>query len=103
MIPTLASRIICTCSFDFWMSHVGCNAFVMVVSFINTSWESACVIIGIFELHDVASVDMKFQVKSLLDTFGLLDKVIAYVKNEIFNLSILIFALIYVVFCFAFS
>jgi len=46
---------------------------------------------------------MGIQVKSLLDTFGLLDKVIAYAKNEIFNLSILIFALIYVFFCFAFS
>ncbi len=41
--------------------------------------------------------------KSLLDTFGLLDKVIAYVKNEIFYLSFLIFALIYVVFCFSFN
>jgi hypothetical protein len=61
------------------------------------------VIIGIFKVHDIISVDMGIQVKSLLDTFGLFDKLIAYVKNEIFNLNILIFALIYVVFCFAFS
>jgi hypothetical protein len=61
------------------------------------------VTIGIFQVHDITSVDMGIQVKSLLDTFGLLDKVIAYAKNEIFNLSILIFALIYVFFCFAFS
>ncbi len=60
-------------------------------------------IIGIFKVHDIISVDMGIQVKSLLDTFGLFDKLIAYVKNEIFNLNILIFALIYVVFCFAFS
>jgi hypothetical protein len=36
-----------------------------------------------FELNGIASVAMKIQVKYLLDTFGLLDKVIAYVKNEI--------------------
>jgi len=56
-----------------------------------------------FEVHDIAIETMRIQVKYLLDTFGLLDKVIVYVKNEIFNLSILIFALFYVVFCFAFD
>ncbi len=103
MIPTFASHIICTCSFDFWMFHVGYDIFAMVVSIIKTSWESTHMTIGIFEVHDIASVTMVIQVKSLLDTFSLLDKVIAYVKNEIFNLSVLIFALIYVVFCFAFN
>ncbi len=84
-------------------AHVGYDTFAMVVSFINISWQSTHVTIGIFEVHDITSVVMGIQVKSLLDTFGLLDKVIAYVKNEIFNFSILIFAWIYVVFCFAFD
>jgi hypothetical protein len=73
-------------------AHVGYDTFAMVVSFINISWQSTHVTIGIFEVHDITSVVMGIQVKSLLDTFGLLDKVIAYVKNEIFNFSILIFA-----------
>ncbi len=37
----------------------------------------------------------------MLDSFGLLDKVIAYVKDGGSNLNILIFALIYIVSCFA--
>jgi hypothetical protein len=41
--------------------------------------------------------------KILLYSFGLLDKVIAYVKDGGFNLNILIFALTYIVFCFAFQ
>jgi len=39
--------------------------------------------------------------KFLLYSFGLLDKVIAYVKDEGFNLNILIFALTYIVSRFA--
>jgi hypothetical protein len=38
-----------------------------------------------------------------LDSFGLLDKVIAYVKNEGFNLNILISTLTYIVSYFAFQ
>jgi hypothetical protein len=34
-------------------------------------------------------------VKFLLDSFGLFEKIIAYVKNEGFNLSILTFTLIF--------
>jgi hypothetical protein len=66
------------------MSHVSYDTFAMVVSFINTSWEFTHVTIGIFEVHDIASVTMGIQIKYLLDALGLLDKVIAYVKNEIF-------------------
>jgi hypothetical protein len=37
VIPTLASCIICTCSFDLWMFHAGFDTFVSVVNFIDTS------------------------------------------------------------------
>ncbi len=37
----------------------------------------------------------------MLDSIGLLDKIIAYVKDERSNLNILIFALTYIVLCFA--
>jgi len=97
-VSTLEFHIICTCSFEFWMFHIGYDTFAMVVNFINISWESTHVTIGIFQVDDIISVGMGIQVTSLLDTFCLLGKVIAYVKNEIFNLSILIFALIYVFF-----
>ncbi len=57
VIPTLTSCIICTCSFDLWMSHVSFDI-VIVVSFINTSWKPYHVTIGIFEVHNIASATM---------------------------------------------
>jgi hypothetical protein len=41
---------------------------------------------GLFEVHNTLSVNMVEHVKSLLGSFGLLDKVIAYVKDEGNNL-----------------
>jgi hypothetical protein len=63
------------------MFHVGFDTFVMVVNPINTSWEPTHVIIGIFEIHNTTSVAMANQVKVCLDSFNLLDKIIAYVKD----------------------
>ncbi len=65
---------------NFWMSCVGFDTFDIVVSFINALWEQFHVIMGIFEIHNIASVAMANQVK-LLNSFSLLDKVIAYVKD----------------------
>jgi len=42
----------------------------------------------IFEMHNIASASMANQVKVLLDSFGLLDKVVAYVKSKGFAISI---------------
>ncbi len=42
--------------------------------------------IEIFEVHNIIGVAMTNQVKILLDSFGLLDKIIAYVKDEGSNL-----------------
>jgi hypothetical protein len=53
-----------------------------------------------FEVHNIIGVAMTYQVKTLLDSFGLLDKVIAYVKDESSNLNILGFY-IFKVSCFA--
>ncbi len=45
--------------------------------------------IEIFEVHNTVSPTMANQVKFLLDSFGLFDKIIAYIKHEGFNLNIL--------------
>jgi hypothetical protein len=42
-----------------------------------------------FEVHNIASVAMANQVKVLLDSFALFDKVIAYIKYERFKISTL--------------
>ncbi len=56
-------------------------------------------IIGIFEIHSIGNATMENQVKKLFHSFHLLDKINAYDKNERSNLSILTFALVYVVYC----
>jgi hypothetical protein len=57
-IPTFASCVTCTCSFNLWMFLVDFDTFVMVVKFINTSWEPTHVTIGIFEIHNIVGVAM---------------------------------------------
>jgi hypothetical protein len=85
------------------MSRVGFEIVAIVVSFINTSWEPYHVTIGIFEVHNIASATMANQVKSLLDSFDLIDKVIAYVKDEGSNLNTLTSALTSIVSCSTFQ
>jgi hypothetical protein len=84
------------------MSHASFDTFVIVTSFINTSWGPCHVTIGIFEVHDIIGVIMANHIKCLLDSFGLLDKIITHVKNERSNLDVLLSALTYVFFVFPF-
>ncbi len=44
-------------------------------------------------MHNIVSVDMTIQIKVLLNSFGLLNKFITYVKDERSNLVTLNFAL----------
>jgi hypothetical protein len=53
----------------------------MVVSFINDLWEPIHVDMSIFEMHNIVDANMVVHVKVLLNSFGLLNKVIAYVKD----------------------
>jgi hypothetical protein len=77
--------------------------FVMVVSFINSSWEPTHVTMGIFEMHNITNASMANQVKVLLDSFGLLDKIVAYVKAKGSNLFALTITLTIVVSCLPFQ
>ncbi len=97
VLPAFVSCITCTSSFDLWMSHVGHETFVMVVSFLNDSWEPNHVTMRIFEVQNTTCATMANQVKVLLDFFGLLDKIITYVKDEGSNLNTLTNALTSVV------
>jgi hypothetical protein len=71
----------------------------MIVSFINSFQLLTHVTIGLFEVHNIAIVAMANQVEELLNTFGILVKVIAYVKDERSNLSTLLNALTSVISC----
>lgn len=57
--------------------------------------------IGILEVSNTIGATMANQVKILLDSFGLLNQVIAYVKHKRSNLNTLTSTLIYVVFYFS--
>jgi hypothetical protein len=61
VITIFASYVICTCSFDLWMSCAGFDTFVMVVNIINTSWEHTHATIGIFEVHNIPNVAMQIR------------------------------------------
>lgn len=60
------------------MSQGGFNTFVLVVSYINKTWEPCHVTINIFEVHKSLRATMAIQVKDLLAWNGLCDKVIMY-------------------------
>jgi len=89
---------ICIASFDLWMSHVGYNI-LMVISFIDFAWQCVHIIMGLFEIQNTSGVNIVEQMKSLLGSFGLLDKVMAYVKDEGNNLASLIIALTLIASC----
>jgi hypothetical protein len=97
VLPALVSCITCTTSFDLCMSCVGHHTFVMVVSFLNDYWDPNHVTMGIFKVQNTAGVGMANQIKVLLESFSLLDKVIAYVKDKGSNLNTLTNALTNVV------
>jgi hypothetical protein len=99
VLPTLDSCVMTTTSLDLWMSIFGHNTFILVINFINSQWLCYHVTMGLFEAPDMARITMVMQVKDLLSFYNLLDKIIAYVKDEGGNLSTLARALSYVVNC----
>lgn len=60
------------------MSQGGFNTNVLIVIYINKTWEPCHVTINIFEFHKSLRVTMAIQVKDLLAQYGLCDKVIMY-------------------------
>jgi len=80
------------------MFHGSHDTFAMVISFINVPWEPTHITIGIFEMCNIVRASMANHVK----VFWFLNKVIAYVKDKGFNLSILTITLTSVMFYFAF-
>ncbi len=76
------------------MSRVVFDTFELHQHFMRTNHAT----IGIFEVHNIIGATMENQVKVLLDSIGLRNKV-SYIENEGFNLSTLTF----VILCFPFQ
>ncbi len=98
VMPALKSCITTT-FFDLWMSRFGHNTFAFGINFINSHWVPCHVTMGLFEAIDTFEVTMVAQMKELLSSYNLLDKLISYMKNKGDNLSTHVKALSYVVSC----
>ncbi len=76
--------VTCIVYFGLWMLGVGYDMFIMVVNFINNSWEPTHLIVGVFEVQNIIVVAMTNQVV-FFNSFDLLNKIIVYVKSEGFK------------------
>jgi hypothetical protein len=61
------------------------------------------VIVNIFEVHDIINGTVTNQIKVLLDSFGLLEKIVPCVKDEGSNLNTLTNALTTIISCVPFQ
>jgi len=93
VMSTLESYIITTTFFNLWMSKSGHDIFALVINFINSHWVPCHVTVGFFLVIDTSKVAMVTQVKELLPSYNLLDKLIAYMKDKGGNLFTLAKAL----------
>jgi hypothetical protein len=87
VMPNLESCITGTTYFDLWMAKSGHDTFALVINFINSHWVPCHVTMGFFEAINKSKVAMAAQVKELLSSYNLLDKLITYVKEKGGNLS----------------
>jgi hypothetical protein len=59
----------------------------LVINFINSLWVFCHVTMGLFKTINMSEIAMVVQVKDFLSSYNLLNKLIAYVKDEGGNLS----------------
>jgi hypothetical protein len=81
------------------MSKGAHNVFVVVVTFLSTSWESKYVMIGLFEAKVTSGVTLVVKFKQNFNKFGFTQKILAYVKDEGSNLATCVQVLKVVVSC----
>jgi len=86
-------------SFDLWMSRGRVDTFVLIIHFLNHNWGPSHVVIDLFETTKIYGVAMAIQVNEVLVTYELNAKILAYVKDDDNNLSIMTSALNFVISC----
>ncbi len=70
------------------MSQSGNDTFALVISFFNALWQPCHMTIGLFTIERTMGNTTAEQMKHLLGSFGLLNKVIAFVKDEGINTTL---------------
>jgi len=98
----VVSCITCIVDFGLWMLGVGYHMLVMVVNFINNSWEPTHLIVGVFEVQNIIVVAMTNQVIFLFNSFDLLNKIIVCVKSKGLNLNTLIKGMKFIVYVYCY-
>ncbi len=86
-------------SFNLWMSRSRVNIFALVINFLSDNWVPMHIIMGLFEVNETTKQSMAVQLQVLLDKFGLLHQVIAFVKDESINVFTMVIALHSIIDC----
>jgi hypothetical protein len=68
--------------FDLWMSKGVDDIFALVINFFDENWQSKKVTIGRFEATETIGQTLARNLRNLLNSYGLNNKIIAFVKNE---------------------
>ncbi len=85
-------------TYDLWMTHGLNDTFALTFNYINKKWKPCHTTMAIFEVHETTRATIISQLKDLLTWCDLLDKIIAYVKDENANMNTLTTTLTSIVF-----
>jgi hypothetical protein len=69
------------------MSKSGIDTFALVINYLDEVSTPMHGTIGVFEVPETTGNSMTFQLQTLLENFGLIHHVIAFVKDECNNLG----------------
>jgi hypothetical protein len=83
ILLALAGCLSAIASFDLWMLQRGMNTVVLVIHFINEQWAPCHVTIGtVYKAPNVGGAALAMEVKELLNSFNLINKIIAFVVDD---------------------
>jgi hypothetical protein len=80
------------------MSKGGHDIFALVINFLGANWQPKHIIIGLFEVINIKGQTLGKNLTKLLDIYEL-KKIVAYVKDEGYNLNIMSTALKLIINC----
>jgi hypothetical protein len=92
VLPKLTNCIFATTTFDLWMLKGAHDIFTFVINFLGFDWQLKKVTIGLFEAIETIGHTLANNLTKLIDQYGLINKIIAYVNNEGSNLNIMTIA-----------
>jgi hypothetical protein len=75
------------------------DTFALVINVLNESWNPIDISVGLFEVDETNGKNMVVQSESLLSKFGLMHRVIAFMKHENNHLNTMATALRSIIIC----